>query len=617
MQRKGMSDVMVLVMLIFVAVAAIVLLWYFLGRNIQESGEQVETESLTVSLIIPYESLFVDNGRDSTSGAYKSEGRSMGGIVKRDAGEGDMSRGTTIALVDEKKHTVVYQFDSIVLNQFGSSSFYISEFGGRGLGRIDSVCAAAKLTNGKTGIFSCTKTSEELPMLAPVAFDIGAAAQPTDEGSGGPGQICGNDVIEKTGDTPEECDPPGSIQDCTMSVSGYGGWKSCLNTCMWGSCASSESCGDNLITGQEMCDPPGSSIACTVGGNSGTQKCEPGCLSVDQCVAAQQCGNNIREGSEVCDGPTACTTQPGGYEGTIACLPDCSGSTGSCQSTARCGDGAVNGYLEACDKGTGGSSGAGSISPSIACSSTYFGYPSGDSVNTFTSGSITQCNADCSYNVASCSPTYITSIPYTISTGGVAGSPKEYALPYDLTVPAGSTSTSPGVNIRTSYVTVDGKGNDITETRTGTYWGVMVSSGSTATLAGITLRNLGISGFNNGGIRVINAPGASIGTQMTLTNNAQYGISMSGSTASISGTSITGMRVIAGGAQYTGFSIAAPTGGSVSISSSSSCSPAPSGVVYRSVVCSGTVSGVGNQFTSTNSQCSGWPSAGMHYTVCT
>ncbi len=121
-------------------------------------------------------------------------------------------------------------------------------------------------------------------------------------------EICGDSVIQAG--LGETCDS--NSQSCTTST-GYAGTESCNGSCTgFGTCSTTEFCGDSVINGTEVCDD-GSSL------NGQPNQCNSGCTG----TTASVCGNSIVESGESCD------------DGNTDPVDGCDSS---CQIGATCGD---------------------------------------------------------------------------------------------------------------------------------------------------------------------------------------------------------------------------------------------------------------------------------------
>lgn len=81
------------------------------------------------------------------------------------------------------------------------------------------------------------------------------------------------------GDADDVC-ASGATQACTTAA-GYSGTQSCLSDCTgWGSCSSTQSCGDGTKNGNEQCDGSdvGTASCATQGFTGGTLSCTSSCL---------------------------------------------------------------------------------------------------------------------------------------------------------------------------------------------------------------------------------------------------------------------------------------------------------------------------------------------------
>ncbi|MFA6254638.1 MAG: VWA domain-containing protein [Patescibacteria group bacterium] len=95
---------------------------------------------------------------------------------------------------------------------------------------------------------------------------------------------CGDNIVNQQSEncdqqTPDEC----------LTETGYNGSKAC-NECQWGSCITTQSCGDGAVNGREICDD-GSQYNGVYG------HCNSDCTGPTPSV----CGNDALEGNEACD----------------------------------------------------------------------------------------------------------------------------------------------------------------------------------------------------------------------------------------------------------------------------------------------------------------------------
>jgi len=256
------------VLIILVVLAGIVIIWTFISRFLDKAGEQIETDSLTVSMSILPESLFVDN-------VITNDPRPAGMIVRRNAGVGNPA-GFVLSFEDETKKIVMYtiEFSELnpprVMNEFDTMPVSISNFGNRGLLKVVKVGVAPFFRRGASVIigtyFYLSVTDAVLPLPVPDFRD--GAVEPTSSGSpqsgggggsnNGGGQTGGTSVC---GTSSQFC-AAGSSQVCT--VAGYAGTQSCNADCSaWNTCTPLESCGDSIVqlSAGEQCEGS-ASVAC-------------------------------------------------------------------------------------------------------------------------------------------------------------------------------------------------------------------------------------------------------------------------------------------------------------------------------------------------------------------
>lgn len=171
--------------------------------------------------------------------------------------------------------------------------------------------------------------TQTYPSFTTYQITLGEGQHAADKDFGNYYPICGNAFL----DTGEVCEI-GDTQAC-----GQNGNQSCLSDCSgWGECVITETCGNDIIEGNEECD-----------GQTGVAEHY---LCTTKCTLeyVPYCGDSlVNQESETCDNdaPVECTTEAG-YAGSHSCAADCSWA--SCQSTEVCGDGLVNGP-EICDDG--------------------------------------------------------------------------------------------------------------------------------------------------------------------------------------------------------------------------------------------------------------------------
>ncbi len=88
-----------------------------------------------------------------------------------------------------------------------------------------------------------------------------------------------------------------------------------------------KTCGNNVIEVEEQCD--GNSRACTINGYTGTQTCNSQCNGFGSCTTTQYCGDGIKQGNEQCD--------DGNTNNYDACSNLCKIQTIKCYTNSDCG----------------------------------------------------------------------------------------------------------------------------------------------------------------------------------------------------------------------------------------------------------------------------------------
>lgn len=169
----------------------------------------------------------------------------------------------------------------------------------------------------------------------------------------GPPARCGDGILSGS----ELCDgdqfPPAI--DCT-AFDYLGGELGCTDTCTFDTTDCYDSrCGDGIITGDEQCEAEETSVCGDLGFAPGGDEGELTCLddcTYDTTVCSEAiCGNGVPEGDEECDGDIAETCEdlgfaPGG-EGAPVCT-ECGIDTSACQESI-CDNGVIEEEFEVCD----------------------------------------------------------------------------------------------------------------------------------------------------------------------------------------------------------------------------------------------------------------------------
>ena len=171
---------------------------------------------------------------------------------------------------------------------------------------------------------------------------------------------CGDGVVDEG----EACDGSNLAGESCESLGFEGGALGCMPDCSdfdTSLCYGGDeaACGNNVREGNQACDGTdlGGRTCEYYGYSGGTLTCLPDCSGFDTALChhgeGPVCGNDTREGDQVCDGTDlgGQTCQSQGYdEGTLACLPDCTGfdTSGCFDSGPVCGNDIREGD-EVCD----------------------------------------------------------------------------------------------------------------------------------------------------------------------------------------------------------------------------------------------------------------------------
>ena len=179
--------------------------------------------------------------------------------------------------------------------------------------------------------------------------------------------LCGNSTLDE-GEVCEGTNLNGATCESVVGAGSTGVLK-CGDGCKHfdtTGCTKPHSCGDGLISDNEVCDPgaegtspmlAGRTCADVVGfGSQGVLACASNCMEFDTkyCTQAVTCGNGKLDAGEICDGSmlngATCSSQIGfGSTGTLKCNDTCDGfDTSRCSEAKKCGNGVLDAG-ETCD----------------------------------------------------------------------------------------------------------------------------------------------------------------------------------------------------------------------------------------------------------------------------
>lgn len=122
MGKRGLSDIIVTVLIILLAIAATVLIWGFIKNNLQNAGSQIETSLSKTTLSIPEKSVVTN--RSTTTLSF---------VVKKDTGSETLS-GILVVLKDKNQKTASIRYNSSLkeletmsVSQINYSSYGLSD----------------------------------------------------------------------------------------------------------------------------------------------------------------------------------------------------------------------------------------------------------------------------------------------------------------------------------------------------------------------------------------------------------------------------------------------------------------------------------------------------------
>ncbi len=260
MSKKAISDIVVTVLIILLALGAIVIIWFFVRPFIFSSSSSVDIGQFSTSFSIVKDRVIVDDNPDD------GDGLDVKFSVRRGAGDAEVV-GMNWIIEDSNG-------DSCVTEEiFSGGNFEPLEtrtspnipYGSGGCQDVDDVAkvSAAPIFLNQAG--------ERVNANVADSFVVGEIVQTPPSGD-----VCGDGQITGT----EVCD--GNSQTCTITTGGYSGTQQCNSQCNgWLTCTSSQSCGDSIKNGNEVCDGSdlGSETCSTQGFTGGTLNCNANCQS--------------------------------------------------------------------------------------------------------------------------------------------------------------------------------------------------------------------------------------------------------------------------------------------------------------------------------------------------
>ncbi|MEK6800776.1 MAG: DUF4215 domain-containing protein, partial [Nanoarchaeota archaeon] len=228
MQKRGLSDVVTVVLIVLLTMVAISLVWVFVRNSLTVSGEQIQRETIfsTVRLSI------VQGSIDVTSD------KNISFLLERSPSQGNISGVLIVVEDDSGNSTTIFKYNSTAIKEFSRV-------------RID-------IKNSDHGLSGNLKKISVFPDIIETDGKISVASNPAAEsalnganqGNGGTANAsqCGNNSTEAG----EVCD---SNNRTCLTVQGYSGTQACNTLCTgYNTCTSALRCGDLLVNGTEQCD---------------------------------------------------------------------------------------------------------------------------------------------------------------------------------------------------------------------------------------------------------------------------------------------------------------------------------------------------------------------------
>ncbi|MBX4212571.1 hypothetical protein KW787_03920 [Candidatus Pacearchaeota archaeon] len=212
--KKGLSDVVTTVLIILLVLASIVIVWSFIRPTLKNAGEQIETDSLTSSLVVVSGSV-VDTPSAQT----------IRFNVKRNQGGGDIV-GFNVTLENSTGYSRTFgNYQNASLKEFEVKQVTLV-YTGKGLGSIKKIILVPLIRSPQTSKVS----SGKLPTTYTVPSGSTSSGNTT---SPPPTPVCGNSIVE----TGEACDPPGFQLMCSdLSYTDDGNdfrLVTCTSSCTW------------------------------------------------------------------------------------------------------------------------------------------------------------------------------------------------------------------------------------------------------------------------------------------------------------------------------------------------------------------------------------------------
>lgn len=271
MERRGLSGVISVVLIVLLALAGVVIVWAIVKPVLDGAGNKVETQSFSVSLGVKSNSVFINDTDDNLTL-----------VVERGGGGGEI-KGFNVVLQDENGNSFVYRSD----------------------GNLNSLETRRITVDYSSSDLEGVSKISVIPIFERNGAEVLGRADVYN--------VRGGDYLG--GGAPPSLCTPSDTRNCGSDVGVCSfGTETCQPDRTWGACVGGigpamETCGDGL-----------------------DQDCNGADLT---CVSGGICGDGWVNSSEQCDGTnlttSSCSNIGMGFEGgVLSCLPNCGFNVTSC-----------------------------------------------------------------------------------------------------------------------------------------------------------------------------------------------------------------------------------------------------------------------------------------------